>query len=130
MLLVGRVLLGLGAGIGFVVFAAYISEVAPESIRGALVASQEILQVLGTFFKKPGQASLFLWSRALWGRPGSLYQTGQVYASACDRASETTRRVTKALLKQCAASSGRKGLLTSGHRPCCNEGLWNASRLC
>ncbi|PHJ23259.1 sugar transporter st1 [Cystoisospora suis] len=47
MLLVGRFLLGLGAGIGFVVFAAYISEITPESIRGALVASQEILQVIG-----------------------------------------------------------------------------------
>lgn len=57
MLLVGRFLLGLGAGIGFVVFAAYISEITPEYIRGALVASQEILQVIGTFLVSLSQAA-------------------------------------------------------------------------
>ncbi|EPT29243.1 sugar transporter ST1 [Toxoplasma gondii ME49] len=46
-LLLGRFFLGLATGIGFVVIATYISEIAPESLRGALVSSQEMLQVCG-----------------------------------------------------------------------------------
>ncbi|CBZ53195.1 Integral membrane protein, related [Neospora caninum Liverpool] len=46
-LLLGRFLLGLATGVGFVVIATYISEIAPQSLRGALVSSQEMLQVCG-----------------------------------------------------------------------------------
>ncbi|PFH33514.1 sugar transporter ST1 [Besnoitia besnoiti] len=47
LLLLGRFFLGLASGVGFVVFAAYISEISPQALRGALVSSQEILQVCG-----------------------------------------------------------------------------------
>lgn len=45
-----RTIVGLGIGIGFVVFATYIAEIAPPSLRGRLILCQEIAQCVGAFF--------------------------------------------------------------------------------
>eukprot|EP00922_Rhytidocystis_sp_ex-Travisia-forbesii_P027330 GHVS01040057.1.p1 GENE.GHVS01040057.1~~GHVS01040057.1.p1 ORF type:complete len:886 (+),score=111.96 GHVS01040057.1:288-2660(+) len=47
MLLLGRIFIGLGVGIGFVVFSTYISEVSPADRRGQLVTCQEVAQCAG-----------------------------------------------------------------------------------
>lgn len=47
MMLVGRAFLGVGIGMGFVVFPAYIAEVSPANVRGALVTCQEVAQCIG-----------------------------------------------------------------------------------
>eukprot|EP01053_Blabericola_migrator_P003410 Blabericola_migrator_1__3409@NODE_1_length_33786_cov_123_788665_g0_i0_p9_GENE_NODE_1_length_33786_cov_123_788665_g0_i0NODE_1_length_33786_cov_123_788665_g0_i0_p9_ORF_typecomplete_len356_score68_25Sugar_tr/PF00083_24/1_6e34Sugar_tr/PF00083_24/3_2e07MFS_1/PF07690_16/1_6e11PUCC/PF03209_15/0_0014TRI12/PF06609_13/0_0021TauE/PF01925_19/0_14DUF3682/PF12446_8/0_094_NODE_1_length_33786_cov_123_788665_g0_i03067331740 len=46
-MLLGRALLGVGIGMGFVVFPTYMAEVAPADVRGALVTCQEVAQCIG-----------------------------------------------------------------------------------
>lgn len=46
-MLLGRSLLGVGIGMGFVVFPAYMAEVSPAEVRGALVTCQEVAQCIG-----------------------------------------------------------------------------------
>ncbi|PHJ20968.1 sugar transporter st1 [Cystoisospora suis] len=45
--LFGRFVVGMGVGLGFVVYATYTSEVAPPDRRGQLVACQEVAQCFG-----------------------------------------------------------------------------------
>lgn len=45
--LFGRFCVGTGVGIGFVVYATYMCEIAPSGIRGILVACQEVAQCCG-----------------------------------------------------------------------------------
>ncbi|PFH31077.1 sugar transporter ST2 [Besnoitia besnoiti] len=47
VMLLGRFLIGMGVGLGFVVYATYTSEVAPSDRRGQLVACQEVAQCFG-----------------------------------------------------------------------------------
>lgn len=47
VLLVGRLILGCGIGMGFVIFSTYISEVAPDRLRGCFVSSIEVAQCVG-----------------------------------------------------------------------------------
>ncbi|EZG46262.1 major facilitator superfamily transporter [Gregarina niphandrodes] len=47
VMLAGRALLGVGIGMGFVVFPTYMAEVAPAAVRGVLVTCQEVAQCLG-----------------------------------------------------------------------------------
>lgn len=46
-MLAGRALLGVGIGMGFVVFPTYMAEVSPADVRGALVTCQEVAQCIG-----------------------------------------------------------------------------------
>lgn len=46
-MLVGRSLLGVGIGMGFVVFPTYMAEVSPADVRGILVTCQEVAQCIG-----------------------------------------------------------------------------------
>nr|CEL67691.1 TPA: Sugar transporter, MFS superfamily, related [Neospora caninum Liverpool] len=47
VMLLGRFLIGMGVGLGFVVYATYTSEVAPPDRRGQIVAFQEVAQCFG-----------------------------------------------------------------------------------
>ncbi|CDJ44755.1 hypothetical protein ETH_00035840, partial [Eimeria tenella] len=47
LVLVGRFFVGLGVGMGFVVYATYMCEIAPTDLRGVLVACQEVAQCSG-----------------------------------------------------------------------------------
>lgn len=46
-MLCGRALLGVGIGMGFVVFPTYMAEVSPARVRGALITCQEVAQCIG-----------------------------------------------------------------------------------
>ncbi|EPR64465.1 sugar transporter ST2 [Toxoplasma gondii RUB] len=47
VMLLGRFLIGMGVGLGFVVYATYTSEVSPPDRRGQIVAFQEVAQCFG-----------------------------------------------------------------------------------
>eukprot|EP00922_Rhytidocystis_sp_ex-Travisia-forbesii_P025961 GHVS01038061.1.p1 GENE.GHVS01038061.1~~GHVS01038061.1.p1 ORF type:complete len:811 (+),score=73.03 GHVS01038061.1:148-2433(+) len=63
-LLIGRLFVGAGIGIGFVMFSTYISEIAPADRRGQLVTCQEVAQCAGVNTFTPDR-----W-RALLAAPG------------------------------------------------------------
>eukprot|EP00922_Rhytidocystis_sp_ex-Travisia-forbesii_P025979 GHVS01038081.1.p1 GENE.GHVS01038081.1~~GHVS01038081.1.p1 ORF type:complete len:583 (+),score=70.55 GHVS01038081.1:57-1805(+) len=71
LLLVGRLFVGVGIGIGFVLFSTYISEIAPADRRGQLVTCQELAQCAGVLLTYAGVNVLTpsCW-RALLSAPG------------------------------------------------------------
>jgi MFS family permease len=50
MLLIGRMLIGLGIGCSAVVTPAYLGEISPAHLRGRIVESYEILLCIGMLF--------------------------------------------------------------------------------
>jgi len=65
ILLVGRFFVGLGVGVGMVVFSTYTSEVSPTHLRGRLGLLQEICQCIGCIFTF-GTAALMVDTAPYW----------------------------------------------------------------
>ncbi|MDP4333324.1 sugar porter family MFS transporter [Curtobacterium sp. A7_M15] len=81
VLLVGRVVVGLGVGAAFVLMPVYIAELAPSRIRGALVAGFQLLTTLGILVGYGINAALadsqaWRWSLGLAAVPGILLALG------------------------------------------------------
>lgn len=81
VLLVGRVVVGLGVGAASVLVPVYIAELAPSRIRGALVAGFQLLTTLGILVGYGINAALadsqaWRWSLGLAAVPGILLALG------------------------------------------------------